>query len=228
MLKYAILGWCSLLACLLSSCLVNVENPITADVELDEQLVGVWKPVWRSEDELGDPELPRTLEDSGMNEMIVVGKTEDGFLKCVLIDDFHSRGFGATAELIGKTRSHKGKNFVLAELQSPDQADQPDRSKTHVVVEYEFNGDGDLFLYGIHDGMFDKERKLPDLEHRVDRVPFGPSFAELVSITADPDRLLDWLVDAKVSGQLLSLGKYRRMILPPGNSPSIKEPSPTE
>jgi hypothetical protein len=221
MWKFAGLGLCSLFVFVLSSCMVTVENPITADAGLDERLIGVWKPVWRSEAERGDPDAPRTLEDLGM-EMVVIGKTEDGFLKAVLIDGFDSKGFGVGIELIAKTRSHKGKNFILAELQWIDQRE--DDEKRHVVVEYEFSGEGDLFLYGIHEGMFDKEAILPELAHRVDESGFG----EQVVITAEPDRLLDWIVDPKVAGQLISLGKYRKMILPPGNSPAITEPAPTE
>lgn len=222
-MKFLLKGMSGLVFGMLSSCAVSVETPITADAELDDRLVGVWKPVWRSKDELGNQELPRNMEDFVMNEMIIIGKTDDGFLKCVLIDGFDSGGFGVGAELIGKTRNYKRTNFVVAEIQPPPQPEEPEESgrpAIHFVVEYEFGADGDLFFYGIHDGMFDKEARLPEIEHRVERSGFG----EQVAITAMPDALLEWLVDPKVSDQRISLGKYRKMILPSGNSPPITEP----
>ncbi|MEX2579543.1 MAG: hypothetical protein WD342_10850 [Verrucomicrobiales bacterium] len=44
-----------------------------------------------------------------------------------------------------------------------------------------------------------------------------------MTITATPEEILDFLVDPRVSLHLLNCGKYRKMVLPEGNSPPITD-----
>ena len=210
---------------LFTSCWVGIENKIEPDVEVDERLLGVWKIVHLAPDEILDPEAGRYDEDFGVYEVLVIGKAEDGALKALGVDSFENSGPTIIGNFSAKTLDHQDRHFLLGEMLPRDDKPDPDgKPPFYFVMEYAFNESGDLFLWGIHDGLFDEEYyDVPQLAHRIERNKMG---GESVTITATPDELLDFLVDPRVSPHLLNCGKYRKMILPEGNSAPITNSLP--
>jgi hypothetical protein len=208
------------IACLSCSCWVRIENKVEGDEITDQRLVGVWKIVHQAPDEIKDPDALRYDEDAGIYGPLVIGKSAEGNLIAVGIDRFRNDGVTMLGDFIIKTRKHKDKQFIVGDFVSREEAGDEPRS-FHFVMEYAFNEDGDLFLWGMHDGLFDKDYfDVPPLHHRVEKTKLG---GDSTTITAPPAELLDFLSDPRVSPHLLNCGKYRKMILPEGNSSSFEE-----
>ncbi|GEM_PF-1279897 len=208
------------IACLSCSCWVKIENRVEEDETADERLVGVWKIVHQAPEEIKDPDAARYDEDFGVYGPLVIGKSTDGNLIAVGIDRFRSDGVTVLGDFNVKTRKHKDKQFIVGDF-APREDEGGESSGFHFVMEYAFNEGGDLFLWGMHDGLFDEDfENVPPLPHRVEKNNLG---GESTTITATPVELLDFLADPQVSPHLLNCGKYRKMILPAGNSPSVED-----
>jgi len=207
---------------LLSSC-VGIDNQIAADELVDERLIGVWKIVRRSPDEVIDTESPRYEDDFGVYEAIIIGRADDSTLILVAIDGFSESGAHITGHFSVKTREHEGKRFLLLEM-LPFGVPHPDDDWewSNYVMEYEINENGDLFIWCIDPDMFDGETDLPPLPYRIE----GEGFGQSMHITATADEVLEFLVDPRVSEHMISVGKYRKMVLPEGNSPPMTEDPP--
>lgn len=203
-----------------TSCVVLVENQIAHDPEVDERLVGVWKAVWRSEDEVLDPKSPRYIDDIGAS-MIIVGESEPDELTFVGIDGFGPDGIELLGHYAGRTREEAGKKFLLLERTTiPGTTIDADITENfQVVLEYDFNEDGDLFLWFALD--FREMVKMHSLKHEFEEGQFSP-----VLITATSEELLEFYSDPEVSRLMSSAGKYRKMTLPEGNSPPVSEEPP--
>lgn len=219
--KILILSCAAASTLLLSSCFV--ENQIVPDPEVDSRLIGVWEAVWRSDDEIPDPKSPRYIDYIGVR-MLIVGEAEPDEVTVVGIDGFGPDGIQLSGHFAGRTRSADDKDFLLLEnTKIPGyRSDQERDENFQFVSEYEFNEQGDLFLW------ISGDIKEMTAEHPIDHeiVEANDAFGGYPLITGTSDELLEFYTNPEVSKLMRGAGKYRKLKLPEGNSPPITEESP--
>jgi len=209
----------------LSGCLFETETAITPDTKVDPQLEGVWQITPKLPGEMrGD----RDKDDIGVYGYIIIApmKKSDGTIdptsyKALAFDSFkrddNSNDF---PEMFISTRRHNGHNLLLVRLADYEKkkAKKGETQLKNLVLDYEFNKYGELFLRFWFCDDFDELQKAHPMKFDHKHEPFAP-----ITLKGDEAHLLSYYSDPKVRALLTGMGKYHKLM--PLKIPQREQPA---
>ena len=205
----------------LSGCLIVHEARIEPDSKVDPRLEGVWQITGKLHEEIRSE---RDQDDIGVNGYLIFAPLEniDGSIdktayKLLAIESYERDTRSNLPDLFVSTRRHGDHSYLL--IRAPDyvRAEAPDDVlfEYYWLVDYEFNGDGELFLRFLFVDDFDEIQKARSIAFD-DKGGIG--FHPII-LKGDQKQILDIYSDPKIRDLLTSMGKYQRL-------KPLKEPIP--
>ena len=197
----------------LSGCLLETETAIKPDPKIDARLEGVWQITEKLPNEIRSD---RDEDDIGLYGYLIIAALEgqDDTYKALAFDSFEAETSSKFPEMLISTRKHKGHNFLLVKLADHEKEKAKGGGMTFksLVLDYEFNKSGELFLRFWFADDFDELQKVHPMKFEQLHKPFAP-----ITLKGDEASLLNYYSDPKIRLLLTSLGKYRKLV--PASNP---------